>query len=509
MDEVEISGQIGSQKLIRVFYFLGIVISCLIILLHQNIPFPDYPNHLARYYLLTRDYNSALYSQFYANNFRIIPNVGVDVLMAGIGRIVEPALGLRLLVCAMITASSLGFAKLSMLRNDGKLNPCMVLFPVLTFSFSLILGFLNFVLAASLLPWAIYLYENARFIKYRSLTITLFTLVFFFFHLMIAVLWTLIILAKLVLEDKSRSRLIAVATVALTVIGMVVLYKFSSVSDEHSTVAFSSIYSKIKYFFGFIAYGPWWPLTSGLALIGFAILGFQKYFVITKDDKLVLLVLFLFYLVCPFGFRITANMDARSPPIILTLLLAMARPNQDRSNSNPTLLVSILFGIVMVNLTSVFVIVNKGDREADRMRSILKQIPAGDSLFIADVSQWNMRHRENWFPSYKMLAYFTAIDRPLFISGIFTFPSQQPVIMKPGLEDLAYASPDFPQHTPVPKQVDTIMAQIASRREKLKSIHVKSSWVFFVNYEVSGYDNVNIPGVVFRDKNYLLVHVDN
>ncbi len=509
MEEIELPNRTDSDRIVKIFYFLGVFISCLVILLHQNIPFPDYPNHLARYYLLTRDYNTPLYHQFYVDNFRIIPNIGVDALMAGIGRLIDPALGLRLLVCGMLASSGLGFAKLSMLRNNGELNPSMVLFPVLTFSFSLILGFLNFVLAASFLPWAIYLYEIARNVKYRALVIGVFSIIFFFCHLLIAVLWIFIVGIKLVLEKKSKDRLIGIATVVLTLLAMIVLYKFSSVSEEHSTIAFSTIYAKIKYFFGFIAYGPWWPITSGLALLGFVLLGFQKYFVIGKEDKVIIIGLIIFYLVCPFGFRITANMDARVPPIILMLLLAMARPNPSNPGLKVNGLASILFGISLINLASVFVIVNKGDREANRMRDILRVIPAGESLFIADVSQWNMRHRESWFPSYKMLAYFTAIDRPLFISGIFTYPSQQPVIMKPGLETLAYASPDVREHAPVSEQVNSILSQIAPRQKLLKSIDVRSTWVFFVNYERSGYDDVQMPGAVYQDKNYLLVHLDN
>ena len=509
MEEMNLPEKTDSDRIIKIFYYLGVVISCLVILLHKNIPFPDYPNHLARYYLLTRDYNTPLYHQFYVDNFRIIPNIGVDALMAGIGRIMEPSLGLRLLVCGMLASSGLGFAKLSMLRNGGKLNPSMVLFPVLTFSFSLILGFLNFVLAASILPWAIYLYEGARYVKYRALVITAFSIIFFFCHLLIAVLWIFIVAIKLALEEKNKDRLTGIVTVALTLLAMIVLYKFSSVSEEHSTIAFSTLYAKFKYFFGFIAYGPWWPITSGSALLGFLLLGLQRYFVLSKEDKYILIGLFLFYMVCPFGFRITANMDARVPPIILMLLLAMALPNPSPTKLGTTGLASILLGISLINLTSVFVIVNKGDREANRMREILKVIPAGDSLFIADVSQWNMRHRENWFPSYKMLAYFTAIDRPLFISGIFTYPSQQPVIMKPGLETLAYASPDVREHTPVAVQVNSILSQIAPRRKLLKSIDMKSTWVFFVNYERSGYDEIQMPEVVYRDKNYLLVHFEN
>ena len=105
-------------------------------MVHQGLPFLDYPNHLARYYMLTRDFGTPLYNQYYANNFRIIPNIGVDFLMAGLGRVVDPAIGLRLLLAGTICFACYGYSKLSRLRNIGDWHPALIILPVTLFSFS-------------------------------------------------------------------------------------------------------------------------------------------------------------------------------------------------------------------------------------------------------------------------------------------------------------------------------------------------------------------------------------
>lgn len=507
MDVSSISQTKATSQTIKILFLIGVVLSCLIILVNQNLPFLDYPNHLARYYLLTRDYQSPLYNQFYANNFRVIPNIGVDVLMAGFGRIIEPSLALRILLIGTIASASLGYAKLSLLRNQGQWHPAVILIPLTLFSFSLILGFLNFVLAASVLPWAIYLYERYPDAKARFVTVGVFSIILFFCHMMVAVLLLVIVGSKLFASPSGRTKWIGLGSIALCMLAMAALFKISSVSGEASTIVFTSLIGKLKFFLSCLAFGPWWSIVNSLTFIGFISLFWLGYANIDREDQVVLIGLLLFYIACPFGFKITANMDGRIPAILFALYLSMSRLKEHSPNRMGQLSVG-LFAILLFNLSSVFAIATRGDQEARKMRSILRQVPTGDALFIADISQWRADHRENWFPPYRMQAYYTEIDRPLFISGLFAFPSQQPVILKPQLSKLGYATRQYKQDDSVKYQVATAWNELPKKFQLAKLAGVKRCWVFFVNFGSTGYTGIDLPNTVFQDKTYLLTKVD-
>ena len=479
--------------------------SCLIILVHQGLPFLDYPNHLARYYMLTRDFGTPLYNQYYANNFRIIPNIGVDFLMAGLGRVVDPAIGLRLLLAGTICFACYGYSKLSRLRNIGDWHPALIILPVTLFSFSFILGFLNFVLASSLLPYAIYLYEKHEGRTTRIAIVLASVLILFFCHMMVAVLFLLVIIAA----PKSKEKAVGIATVVGSLVLMAVLYKLSSVSEEHSVIVLSTVAEKFKFFFSSMAFGPWWMISNGLSFLALAVLFFLGYPALEKQDRVLLLSLFVFYILCPEGFKLSGNFDGRVPPLIFSLIIATSKLKPFQVGNRFQILTYGLFAVLTVNLVSVFAVIRRSDVEAHKMRDILMKVPTGEALFIADISQWSAIHRGHWYPAYKMMPFYTAMDRPLFISGIFTFSSQQPIVLKPGLEKLGFATQIYKPSDSVDFQVKKSMSDLQTRFELLKSIGVKQSWVFFVNYESTGYDGVQVPGTVYVDRNYLLAHIDN
>jgi hypothetical protein len=499
----------SQSKIFKILFLVGVFCSCLIVLAHQNLPFLDTPNHLADYYLLTRDFHSPLYQQFYVDNFRLIPNMGVDVVMALIGRIVDPAIGLRLLIAAMICVSSFGYAKLSRLRNDGHWHPAVILIPVTFFSFSMLLGFLNFVLAASILPWAIVVFEQAKRPAARSLSVLAFTLIFFFCHLMVAVIFLLIIGVKLISEPKGRDRAITGGAIFFSLVLMAGLYRVSSVSDEHSAIQISSVTEKLRFFFFCLSIGPWWIPLAALLAVGFGLAIAFGPSRLNRSDVYMLLGFLALYLVCPFGFKITANMDGRIPPLILSFLLAFLTSDDKLSRKSGVLLGYALFAIVVVDLVSIEAVVKRSDDEGKKIRAMLRPIPAGDALFVVDMCSLRSTNRSHSFPSYRMMPYYTMIDRPLFISGLFAYPSQQPIILRPGLEGLGYASKITLTDESVDSHMTVALKDLASRRALLKSIGVMKSWLLFINYDSTGFPGPAISGTVFIDKTYLLAHVEN
>lgn len=506
----------ANHRLIQGLFLAGILVSCALLLGFENLPFLDYPNHLARYYLLTRDFNTPLFHQYYDTNFRIIPNVGVDLLMAGIGRVVDPALGLRLLLCGTVCLWSFSFAKLSLKRNEGQWHPALILLPLTYFSFSLILGFLNFVFAASLIPLGIYGYEKLARRSAKLQLVFLLALVLFFCHMMAAVLFLAIIATKVLSEERDRTRLIGIGTVILTLGFIAALYKLSSVSNEHSAIVWTPVLTKIKYFFSFMVVGPWWMATTFLAFVGFAAVLLKTYKGISRSDRYVLLMLLGFFIICPEGFKLSGNFDARMPAIVIGFLLGFAVLPKPISAPKRRWSVYVLgFALIVgVSFASLFSVIRRSDGEARKMRSILREIPENDAMFIADVSAWEGAHRDNWYPAYRMLPFFTAIDRPLFVSGIFTFPSQQPVVLKSSLKELGFVSSMPPKGTPVADQVDQIGKDLQYRLSLLRGEGITHAWVFFVNYQSTGFPSEDPHFLVdsvkskYMDSTYRLVYLE-
>jgi len=67
----------------------------------------DYPNHLARLVILAHPHDPAL-SRMYAPHWRILPNLGVDVLGAQLLRLMSPSVGGRLLLALSLLAPVAG-----------------------------------------------------------------------------------------------------------------------------------------------------------------------------------------------------------------------------------------------------------------------------------------------------------------------------------------------------------------------------------------------------------------
>jgi hypothetical protein len=66
-------------------------------------PILDYPNHLARYFVLAHPGDPVL-SQMYLPRWGLIPNLGMDVLGAGLSRLTDIHIGGRILLAFSLFA---------------------------------------------------------------------------------------------------------------------------------------------------------------------------------------------------------------------------------------------------------------------------------------------------------------------------------------------------------------------------------------------------------------------
>lgn len=106
-------------------------------------PIADYPNHLARMWLLSSDASLASVSQFYRLQFDTFTNVGIDLLALTVGKVAGYQIAGRLSVAAAVVLPSLGGA-LFWRSVHGRYHWWMLSFGLLAWGQSLLDAFLNF-----------------------------------------------------------------------------------------------------------------------------------------------------------------------------------------------------------------------------------------------------------------------------------------------------------------------------------------------------------------------------
>lgn len=111
-------------------------------------PVLDYPNHLARLFVLAHPDDPAL-SQIYAPRWRILPNLGMDVLGAGLLQITSVHVGGRLLLALSLLAPVIGVIAYHR-AAFGRFSLWPLASGVIAFNGIFQLGFMNFLLSMGL-----------------------------------------------------------------------------------------------------------------------------------------------------------------------------------------------------------------------------------------------------------------------------------------------------------------------------------------------------------------------
>jgi hypothetical protein len=123
-------------------------------------PLVDYPNHLARFWLLSGGARTPALSPFYVVDWsKASTNIGVDLVVAGLSAVV-PA-GIAGFLAAMLAAACPPIGLIILSRTVfHRFHPWQVLFPLTAWSTTFLMGFLNFqigiglaLLLAAADPW--------------------------------------------------------------------------------------------------------------------------------------------------------------------------------------------------------------------------------------------------------------------------------------------------------------------------------------------------------------------
>ncbi|WP_456776903.1 hypothetical protein [Bradyrhizobium sp. USDA 4369] len=111
-------------------------------------PVLDYPNHLARLFVLAHPEDPVL-SQMYGPNWRILPNLGMDVIGAALLRVTDVHVGGRLLLALALFAPLIGVVAYHR-AVFGRFSLWPLAAAVIAYNGIFLLGFMNFQLSLGL-----------------------------------------------------------------------------------------------------------------------------------------------------------------------------------------------------------------------------------------------------------------------------------------------------------------------------------------------------------------------
>lgn len=147
----------------RPLLLAGLSVALLVpLLVTPVLPLADLYNHVARFYILSRLGGDPFLAQHYAENWRILPNLGFDYIGIALLRILTPQ-QLAKAIVAMIVLAQFGGTLCLNRALTGRINGwTIVLAAALCYSFVLGWGFVNYLMGAALMLWALALWVWLR-----------------------------------------------------------------------------------------------------------------------------------------------------------------------------------------------------------------------------------------------------------------------------------------------------------------------------------------------------------
>ncbi|SEH96917.1 hypothetical protein [Tardiphaga sp. OK245] len=415
-------------------------------------PVLDYPNHLARYFVLAHPDDSVL-SQMVMTRWRILPNLGMDVLGAGLLRITPVHVGGRLLLALSLFAPIIGVVVYHR-AAFGRFSYWPLASGIVAYNGIFLLGFMNFLLSVgvALIAAAAWLALRRRGGTWTvALAGALSAALIFFCHLYGVVFFALLIGSRelAVLQqhrrwNSLRLRMVggAVVLVALTLLPALILYIMSPLAEGGAAAGDWKLINKIwGIFTPFMTSHVALTLASGLMVFVFVILNWRQA-VVAPGVVLVLAALGIVYVVMPSSIKGGTFADVRLALIMGLTLFAGVQP---RFTKRAGLLASVSVALVIaVRVGSVSADWAAHSDDLADLRAAIAPVMPGDRVLVAHQqhgSNTRVEKAERALPGfYRLDDHISAlllIERRAFWPQLFADPAQQPIDIKSPFDSMA------------------------------------------------------------------------
>jgi hypothetical protein len=417
--------------IVAVFYTLMLSLALLPILAVTIPPLIDYPNHLARMHILSEWENSPALRANYDLNWRLQPNLAMDLLVPFMTRFMSIYDAGRLFVAATMVILLVAPLCLRwvLYREIGILPSLLFLF---LYNHILHWGFLNYLFTAGLaiLAFSGWIATRSQPPWSRAALFSVVSLILYFGHLMGLMVFGLLVCGyELQLswrrgwrhKDTMIDWLVSAGQFAVPAI-LFVQWAINNNSTHKAVTAYGNIHAKMNALLSPIQFGmPVLDLLTALFL-GSLIVYCKGYrnATLTQDLKMPLLLMTAAAVIMPTMLSDVWGTDLRLPTIIACVLIAGTRFNGDTSGPL-RLITSIAIILFSVRILFVMDLWHGVERNYTEFRQAVRSIPSGATAFaIGDKSDALKQLRPYHAAMYWHMATLAVIERSLFVPTLFT-----------------------------------------------------------------------------------------
>ena len=426
-------------------------------------PVEDYPNHLARIFLLAFGGEDPVLSRIYAPDWHLVPDLAVDVIGPPLmhflpvhvaGRVIL-ALSLLLPVAGTLAYSGAAFRR----PNWWALGVGLVAYNAI-----FLLGFINFLLGVglALLAAAFWIASRERHPWLAAGSGALATAIIFFAHIFAVLYFALLIgaheLARLWQrrgEAGSGGRLLrATAMIVAALAPAIILYALSPFSGAEGVLAFETPARKAYELFApFLLYSKALTLLTAVVVLAVVVLLARQ----ARTDvgsAIAFVVLIAAYLVAPRAIKGGNFVDTRLPVMAAFLLFAGFAPRLDGIRTKAIgLLLAVLFAVRIGSIAATWQ--EHGSDLAD-FRRVIAPVPPGARVLLVSANpeddpayaerEPESRRLPDLARADRHLAALLVIERRAFWPLLFADPAQQAIRVLPPYDRLAVKLGDPPDY---------------------------------------------------------------
>ncbi len=431
-------------------------------------PVLDYPNHLARAFLLTLGQSDALLSQMYAPNWSILPNLALDLVLPPLLYVLPLDVAGRLILAGSLFAPLGGAALYSICLFGKKSWWWPLCSAVVAFNAGFLLGFMNFLygLGAAFAVAALWLKWRERRPTAAVLGAAAGGAIVFFCH--IAALGLLGALIAGYEVDRLYPMLrrgdfvwrifwrrgLAAAAVFVPA---VLFYALSPTSDEVGAIVWppSPVVTKPVFLFAAVMnYSLPLDLVSAIALLCVLWAGLRNGWLrLPLSTAVALALLATAYLATPFRIQGGAFFDFRFAVMIGYVLCAGLVETGAVPRRIGMAAVAGLVALAVVRIGALTVMWHGYDREVAEMRAAVAPVPPGARVLVALVTAtdapeyWRearpVRRIDAVVATDSHLPALLLAQRGAFSPLIFADPGKQPIRVRAAFADLAPPRSDW------------------------------------------------------------------
>ena len=405
----------------------------------------DYPNHLARFYVLSHPHDPIL-STIYAPHWAILPNVGMDMVGDALLRVLPPSIGGRIILALSLLAPLAG-ATLYARAAFGRWTWWSLGVGVVAFNGMFLLGLMNFQLGLGVAlagagAWRMLRGQGRN--AFAAIAGAAIGLCAFFCHLLGFGFFALLIVAEeadalLRLRREVglawRHLLATAAPLAVALAPTALLYVLTHHAAERGDLlAWRWDAKLVEWLSPFLTYDLRVATITGGVVVGITIVLWRRSQRASGVD-LAVAALALLYAVAPFAAAGGTFLDTRIPLMVTLLAFAGIAPRVDwRMGAS----IAVAFSMLIVGRAALTV-QNWQGRAQDlaELRAQLAYVAPGAKILPSETalpdafSPGSGRVLPNLSRLDEHLGALAVIERHAFWPLLFADPGQQPLVVRP------------------------------------------------------------------------------